>query len=345
MASIRDVAELADVSTATVSHVINGTRPVSSELTERVRQAMALLSYRPDAVARSLRRRETLTIGMLVPSIEIPFFASVVYSVERAASDYGYSVILCNSGWQQATEEAQLQDLLARRVDGLICISAQMGPAEIAPVVETGTPVVMFERQMPGVDLDSVGLDNAHGARLATRHLLDHGHRRIAIVCGPAISSVSTERIDGFRQTLTSAGLTLDPGLVFTGDYLSDSGRQALDYFLTLDEPPTAIFAFNDMMALGLLQALYERGLVAPDAMAVVGFDGISLSQYTSPSLTTVRQPLEVMGRAAVELLLARIRGEGPGEAQHVTLEPELIVRDSSIHNHQSVEFTHVSDH
>lgn len=332
MASIRDVANLAGVSTATVSHVINGTRYVSPELTERVQAILLELSYQPDAVARSLRRRETLTIGLLVPNLQIPFFAAVAYSIERAAAGHGYSIILCNSEWQQEKESLQLQDLLARRVDGLICISASMNAADIAPFIDAGTPVVMFERQMPGIGLDAVGIDNIKGAYRATEHLLDLGHSRVAVITGKTISTVSERRLQGYRQALEHYGLAYDPGYVFHGDYLPESGNQAVKYFLSLPDRPTAIFAFNDLMALGALQALYKRGVLVPDHVAVMGFDGIVTSQYTSPALTTVRQPLTRMGQTAVSLLMERIRGEGPEQAQYIELEPELIIRASTAH-------------
>jgi LacI family transcriptional regulator len=337
MATMRDVAVRAAVSMATVSHVINGTRYVSPELTERVRAVMTSLNYQPDAVARSLRRRETLTIGLLLPSTEIPFFASVAYSIEKAASDRGYNVILANSDWQLSNELRYLNDLLARRIDGLVCISAEMTAEQIATVIEAGTPVVMFEREMPGFELDAVGIDNFRGAYDATSHLLQLGHRRIAFVEGLANSVLSTDRVNGCRRALQEWGIEMDPLLLARGDYLPESGRVAAENFLKLSEPPTAIFAFNDLMALGVLQVLDQRGLRVPEDVAVVGFDGIPLTQYTSPALTTVRQPLAEMGVAAIELLLARIQDEGPDEAQFIRLDPELVVRDSTARRQPSL--------
>lgn len=330
MASIRDVAQHANVSTATVSHVINGTRYVSPELTERVRTVMSELKYRPDAVARSLRRRETLTIGLLVPSVEIPFFASVAYSVERAAADNGYNIILCNSEWEPAEERNHLQELIDRRVDGLICISAGMDAAQIAPVIEADTPVVTFERPMLDTGLDAVGLDNLKGGYIATKHLLELGHRRIAAITGLTISTLSSDRLQGYQSALTEAGLSMNSSLIFYGDYQPQTGRQAMEHFLTLPERPTAVFAFNDMMAMGVLQTLNEHALQVPEDMAVVGYDGIRSSQFMSPALTTVRQPTEEMGQIAVELLINRIQGKGSAQAQYIKLEPELIIRAST---------------
>jgi len=329
MASIRDVARRAVVSTATVSHVLNGTRYVSPELTERVMAVVNELNYRPDAVARSLRRRETLTIGLLVPSIEIPFFASTAYHVERTAFEHGYNLILCNSNWEQGEDRQLLQDLIARRVDGLIVISATMEATEISPVLEAGIPVVMFEREMADLDLDAVGIDNHAGAREATEHLLELGHRRIGVILGKKISTVSDQRLEGFCERMESAGLGADRALMFRGDYWPETGRKATQHFLDLAERPTAIFAFNDLMAIGVIQALTEQGIRVPQDISVIGFDDIPLAQYSTPALTTVHQPLSKMGEKAVELLLQRIDG-GEEAARFVRLDPELVVRAST---------------
>lgn len=321
---------MAEVSTATVSHVLNGTRYVSPRLTERVQTAMAELNYQPNAVAQSLRRRKTLTLGLLLPSVELPFFASVTRSIERSAAQQGYNVILCNSDWRMPAEEAYLTDLLARRIDGLICISAAMTAREIGPVIEGGTPVVMFERRMPNIGLDAVGIDNKLAAYEAVRHLLALGRRRIAFVRGMSFSTVSDERIAGCRQALAEAGLALDEELVYDGDFLPHSGYAAVEHFLSLPEPPTALFAFNDLMAMGALHRLAQAQIRVPQEIAVVGFDDIPSSQYLNPSLTTVRQPLLEMGQRAVQILLSRIAGEGPQKAQYVRFKSELIVRAST---------------
>jgi len=331
MASIRDVADLANVSTATVSHVFNGTRYVSPELTERVQAALLELDYQPDAVARSLRRGETLTIGLIVPDLEIPFFASVAYSIERAASNHDYNIILCNSDWQQTRESLHLQNLITRQVDGLICISAGMNIAQIEPIVNMGTPVVTFERYWLGSGLDAVGIDNHKGAYIATKHLLEMGHKQIAVILGLAVSTIiNNERLGGYRRALLDAGIEPNPDYVFAGNYLPESGRKATEQILTLQERPSAIFAFNDLMAMGVLQVLGDKGIHVPKEIAVVGFDDIPLSQFTNPALTTIRQPLKEMGKLAVELLLHRIWSDDPYEARHIKLEPELVIRTST---------------
>jgi LacI family transcriptional regulator len=331
MATIRDVAALADVSTATVSHVLNDTRPVSQALRDRVLVAMARLSYQPDAVARSLRCRETLTIGLFVPSLEIPFYAWVAGSIETAAHNAGYNVILCNSGWSLQRELSAIDELLARRVDGLVCISLGVRAEHIRPVLKRGTPMVWFERSLPGTDLDAVFVNNFKGAYDATQHLIELGHRRIGCITGLVNSQLSNERVDGYRKALADAGISFDPALLQRGDYMPPSGRLGAEVLLAQSDPPTAIFAFNDLMAMGALQAFTRLGRRIPDDVALIGFDGVALAEHTCPPLSTIEQPIPAMAATAIKLLLDRINDDAPPQGRVVTAEPRLIVRASTV--------------
>ncbi|HEX5689740.1 MAG TPA: LacI family DNA-binding transcriptional regulator, partial [Roseiflexaceae bacterium] len=205
---------------------------------------MKQLGYHPDAVARSLRRRQTLTIGLFVPSLEIPFYAWLAGSIESAAHASGYNVILCTSGWSLQRELSAIDELLARRVDGMVCISLEVRAEHIRPVLKRGTPVVWFERTVPGIDLDAVFVNNAKGAYDATRHLIELGHRRIGCITGLVNSQLSGERVLGYRQALADAGLGFDERLIQRGDYMPPSGQQGTEALLELADPPTAIFAF-----------------------------------------------------------------------------------------------------
>jgi LacI family transcriptional regulator len=290
---------------------------------------MEQLDYQPDIIARSLRRRETLTLGLLVPSIEIPFFAHVAASIEAAANGAGYSVILCNTGWSLPREVHYLNNLLARRVDGLLCISLAMSAEHIAPVLRRRTPVVVFERTMPGVEVDAVEIDNFQGAYEATAHLLDLGHRRLGCITGLPNSNLNEQRIAGYRHALAQRGFPFDPALLRTGDYTAAAGvRESLD-LLRLPEPPTAIFAFNDLMAMGVMQAVQERGFRIPADMAVIGFDGLALTEHCYPSLSTVDQPVAEMSAAAIAMLLDRIKG-GSSPARVQTFAARLVTRTST---------------
>ena len=332
MATIRTVADLAGVSTATVSHVINDTRAVSAPTAARVLDAMQQLHYHPDVVARSLRRRETLTLGLLVPSVEIPFFAVVAEDVEAAANDLGYSVILCNSGWSLERERRYINNLLARRVDGLLCISMDMTAKHIAPLLRRNTPVVLFdEGTMPGIELDAVEIDNVRGAYDATVHLVDLGHRRIGCIAGIGNSPLNDARIRGYRQALAQGGVVFDASLLYEGDYSAGSGLQHGRALLDSLTPPTAVFAFNDLMAMGVMQAAHERSLRIPTDLAVIGFDGLPLTEFTSPPLSTVEQPVAQMSATAIGMLLERIRGTAPSEPRVETFTATLVARASTI--------------
>lgn len=328
---MRAVADLAGVSTATVSHVINETRAVSAPLTARVLDAMEHLDYRPDVVARSLRRRETLTIGLLVPSVEIPFFAHVAARVEAAANAAGYSVIFCNSDWSLEREAHYLRDLVARRVDGLVCITLAMTIEHLAPVLRRQTPVVVFERMMPGNELDAVEIDNYRAAYDATAHLIGLGHARIGCISGHTNSILYEERIRGYATALAHAGIPFDAALVRPGDYQPSSGVAQGRWLLDLPTPPTAIFAFNDLMAMGVMQAAHARGLRVPEDLAVIGFDGEPLTAYTSPPLSTVEQPVAAMSAAAIAMLLERIKGDTPSQARVQTFPAKLVARASTV--------------
>ncbi|MFN8593386.1 MAG: LacI family DNA-binding transcriptional regulator [Thermomicrobiales bacterium] len=328
---MRAVADLAGVSTATVSHVINETRAVSPPLMARVLDAMEQLDYQPDVVARSLRRRETLTIGLVLPSVEIPFYASVAESVQEAADTAGYSIILCSSGWALERELHHLRLLLARRVDGLLCISLGMTAGHLAAFLRRGVPVVQFERSMPGLEIDAVEIDNFQGAYDATAHLVALGHRRIGCITGLPNSILNETRLRAFRQALESAGLAADPEMIREGDYTTASGMRETGAMLALEKPPTAIFAFNDLMALGAMRIAQERGRRIPDDLAIIGFDGLPLTADLFPPLSTVVQPVPEMGAAAISMLLERIGDSALGEARVRTFPARVVARASTL--------------
>jgi LacI family transcriptional regulator len=314
-----------------VSHVLNDSRPVSDALRNRVQVAMKQLSYQPDVVARSLRRRETLTIGLCVPSLEIPFYAWMTDSVEAAAHAAGYNIILCSAGWSLSRELAAIDELVARRVDGMVCISIAARPEHIRPVLRRGTPVVWLERMMPGIELDAVFVNNFKGAYDATRHLIELGHRRIGCIMGMVDSQLSDERVAGHRQALADVGLPFEADLLQRGDYMPPSGRAGAEALLARSDPPTAIFAFNDLMAMGALQAINRLGRRIPDDVAVIGFDGVPLTEHTSPPLSTIEQPIPMISKQVIALLLDRINGDAPWQGRTVITEPKLIARASTL--------------
>jgi LacI family transcriptional regulator len=334
MPTIREVAEKARVSPTTVSHVINNTRFVSERLRSRVQMAMEELGYRPNAIARSLRRGRTFTIGLILPDSANPFFAEVGRGIEAAAFDNGFSVILCNTEGDYEREEFYVDVLIKKQVDGIIFVAAGDRPAPLLALLKQNASVVMVDRNVPGVEVDAVLADNCQGGYLVTQHLIELNHRRIGCITGPSNLTPSADRIIGYRRALEQANLSVDESLIMPGDFHIESGYAATLRLLNLPDPPTAIFAFNDLMAVGAMHAASQAGVEVPRDLSIVGFDDIELASYVTPALTTVKQPTMEMGKKAVQLLIERIEDKDIPTRCHIS-PTELIIRDSSGQNHE----------
>jgi len=326
---MRDVAERAGVSVTTVSHVINDTRPVSDALRERVFAAVDELGYQPNVLARSLRRGETHTIGMIVPDSANPFFAEVARGVEDTSFEQGYSVILCNSDGNLEKELLYTNVLAEKQVDGILFMAAGVSTEHIRALQERRMPLVVVDRDIPGVTVDSVLTDNARGGWMATCHLLDLGHRCIGCIAGPSDVTPSAERVTGYQQALDEGGISLDEALIVKGDFQYESGYQAMRQFLAMDDPPTAIFACNDLMAIGAIRAALELGRQVPAGLSVVGFDDVRLASFANPPLTTVVQPKYEMGVVATAMLLERMRDQDIPPRRRM-LDISLLIRQST---------------
>jgi len=329
MATIREVAENAGVSYATVSHVINNTRVVSPETRERVLAAMSSLNYRPNALARSLRQGKTNTIGLVLPDSANPFFAEISRSIEDESFKKGYSVFLCNTELDTKRELFYVDVLSKKQVDGIIFVAAGDQADSLDFLLRENMPVVMIDRDLPNVEVDAVLTDHQLGGFLATHHLLELGHKRIACIAGPSSITPSAERIIGYRNALEQAGISYDENLVIRGDYHAQSGMEITHFILKMNPRPTAIFALNDLMALGALRAAAEAGYSIPKDLAVVGYDDLELARFTNPPLTTIAQPKKEIGAQAVNLLVDRISRKNRPPS-HLVLVPELIIRRST---------------
>lgn len=326
---MRDVAERAGVSVTSVSHVINETRPVSDELRRRVLAAMEELGYQPNRLARSLRSGKSHTLGMIVPDSANPFFAEIARGIEDTSFEHGYSLILCNSDNNLEKEAFYTNVLVEKQVDGILFLAAGVSSERICELQRRGMPVVVLDRELPQVEVDSVLTDNTRGGWLATRHLLDLGHRRIACVTGPSELTLSGLRVQGYQQALQEAGMEVDENLVISGDFHFESGFQALERLLDMDDPPTAIFACNDFMAVGAICAADMAGQRVPRDLSVVGFDDVKLASFTNPPLTTIAQPKYEMGALATMMLLERM--DNPDlPPRHEVLDARLVVRRST---------------
>lgn len=328
MATIRDVAQDAGVSISTVSHVINETRYVSPETRARVLDAIARLRYRHNRLASSLRHQRTQTLGVLLPNSDNPFFARVLAGIESASYERGYNIILGNAHEDARRELDYLQVLLSRQVDGILLISTGAFAESLALLAQNAVPVVMVDRSANLEHVDEIFTANEVGGRLATEYLLRLGHRRIGCITGPSHLTPSAHRVEGYRQALIAAGIQPNERLMIAADFQHSGGYVGAQTLLAQPQPPSAIFACNDLMAVGVLYAAHEAGLRVPQDLSLIGYDDIPLASYAIPRLTTISQPGEDLGRAAVDQLIERLK-HPRAAARHTMLPVQLVERDS----------------
>jgi DNA-binding LacI/PurR family transcriptional regulator len=331
--SIKDIAKAAGVSHSTVSRALNDSPLVNAETKARIQRLSQQMGYSPDAIARSLVTQRTRTVGVVATTITDPFVAEVVQGVEDAAQESGYSVILTSSASEPERELVAVEMLRAKRVDGVIVTSSRIGALYLRHLEGIGVPVVLVNNhnEQSGRYTFSVSVDNRHGGHLATAHLIGKGHRRIGYVSGPADHSDDLGRLAGYRQALDEATIPFDPALVVPGNGRLDGGERALCLLTGLAGPPTGVFCYNDMTAIGLISAARRTGLWVPGDLAVVGFDDIPLAAHVYPPLTTVAQPQRDMGRQAMGMALALMAvDDSAAPFSDVMVKGRLIVRESS---------------
>jgi LacI family transcriptional regulator len=325
----RDVAERAGVSVATVSYVINhGPRPVSADARERVEAAIAELGYVPNELARSLRLQQTSLVGLIIPSLANPVYAEVARALERICTQAGMLVVLCNSDRVEERERRFVHMLRAKQVDGVVVIPHGEAQALLQPLLDAQIPVVVLEHAVDA--LPCILIDEPAGGRLATGHLLDLGHRRIALIRRHPTRALSRQRHAGYREALAARGLPYDPALVIHCGPGQAEGYGAMQRLLALPQPPTAVFAHNDLLALGALRAAADAGLRVPHDLSIVGYDDIANAAYFTPALTTVRIPKEEMGTLAGRTIMTLAQATSPPPPHTVTLAVDLIVREST---------------
>ncbi len=327
-ASIKDLALAANVSHSTVSRALRNSPLINSETTARIQRLARESGYRASAVARGLVTRKTRTIGVVVTTIADPFIAEVVSGIEQGANDNGYSVFLADSNADAVREKSVVRSFSERWVDGIIVTASRVGALHIPHLSEMGVPIVMINNQHEGEFVHSVMIENLAASQTAVLHLLELGHRRIAYVGDQFGYQSDTERFTGYRQGLEQSGLSFSPELVVHGDGKPEAAMQAMRKLLALSDPPTAVFCYNDMSALGALRAIRLAGLRVPEDISLVGFDDLFVASYTQPPLTTLRQPMWHMGMLAIESLFNLMSGNGP--ANTIRVPAELIVREST---------------
>ena len=332
MVSVKDVARHAHVSTATVSRVLNNSGYVSPALRERVHDAVRELGYEANPFARGLKIARSHTIGLIISTIENPFFASVVRGVESVVYPAGYSLVLCNTDSDPGRERSYLHLLRQKRVDGLIISTSGGADDDIAALVKRGVPVVLLNRRLRAdlPQVDGVVSDSREGARQAVAHLISLGHRRVAIVAGPSDHLQGSERLAGYQQALSEAGLPVDEAIIRSVAFTADAAYQATCDLLAKKAAFTALFVSNNLQALGAMRALREHGVKVPDEVAFVAFDEVDWAPYIDPPLTVVAQQAHQIGVTAARRLLGRLSGKVRGAAKELVLPTKLIVRASS---------------
>ncbi len=330
--TIKDIARMANVSHTTVSRALNNKSRIKNETKNKILAIASELNYQPNFIARSLVMKKTKTLGLVITNIANPFYTELAQGIEATVRGLGYNIIFCSTHSDLSTEKHYIDMLRSKGVDGIIFSSAHMDDPNILFLAEEAFPIVLVNRRTyhPIVreKVDYVGIDNILGGFLAVEHLIRLGHQRIGIIGGSSESSVGFERLEGGKRALSTYGLEAMGDYFLEGDFLKGSGYRGGKEFLKMAEPPTAIFATNDYMALGTYQAIVEEGQKVPENIALIGFNDIEFTAIKGVELTTIGQKKYEMGALAVKILVEKIEGgESKPSTKEIFLKPELIIR------------------
>ncbi len=327
--TIKDIARQAGVSYATVSRALNDKYGVNSETRENILEIARAIDYKPNGLARGLVKNQSRSIGLLIPDICNPFYPEIAKGVEDAAKEMGYSIFLCNTGYEADREDHYLGLLSEKRVEGILMAPGNEDRAEPDSQPAGPIPVVYLSRRIADPDVSFVAIDDERGGFLATRHLIELGYKTIGYI-GSREGGLSTvDRYNGYCQAFEKYGMTVDERFVIYGDFKSETGYRVVRTIIESGDYPRAFVVYNDLMALGVIQGIKEMDLRMPEDIAVVGFDDIPLASFPEIGLTTVKQPKYEMGKIAFDILFENINRE-TAEPKRVILEPELAVRTSS---------------
>jgi LacI family transcriptional regulator len=329
MATIHDVAKLAGVAPITVSRVINNSGYIADKTRQKVEAAIVELGYVPNILARSLKSKRTNTLALVFTDITNPFFTILARGVEDTASVAGFNVIFCNTDESQEKEDNYIQLLLQKQVDGILLVPAGSNTKSIQIIQEQNTPLVVLDRRIPNTNVDIVRGDSEGGAKRLTQHLIDLGHRRIVILGGPCNVSTAKDRLMGYKKAMEENGLK-DHIMSYYGGFSQASGHELTRMIFANDPKPTAIFAANNLVAIGALRALHEMGFKVPDDVALVSFDDIPENLTVVPFMTVVSQPSYELGKTATELLISRIKNDSDLDYQEIVFPVEFFKRASS---------------
>jgi DNA-binding LacI/PurR family transcriptional regulator len=327
--TLKEVAKLAGVSTATVSNVLNDSKYVSEELKRQVLKVVEALNYSPNDIAKSLRVKESKLIGLMISDISNPFFSSVVRGIEDTLSENQYNVLLCNTDLNVQKEKMYLKILLGKRIDGLIISASGKDGDYFNDLKKIGAPLVFLNRCPEHLFSDIVMTDNIKGSYMATEHLIKHGYHKIGMIAGPQEISTGRDRLMGFHQAIKDYGLEEYPELVKVGQFTIQSGYDMMRELKNGKVQPDALLVANNLMTLGVLNFIQEYKIDIPKDIALIGFDDPEWATIVSPSLTAIRQPAYDQGNTAANLLLERLKGRYTADPRRLYLDPSLIIRKS----------------
>lgn len=329
--TIKDVAELAGVSTATVSRVLNEPGTVSDKLTDKVKEAVRELNYRPNSMAKGLRTNKTHTIALLITDNESPFYARLVRGVEDTALENHYSLMVCNTDEELEKERLYLDTLVQRSIDGLIVSPTGRYNDKLDEIKSDGIPFVFIDRKLERIETDVVLTENLKGSYGATKHLITRNHERIGVISGVKNVTTNKERLQGYKKALREFRIDVKEELIVEGSYTTEGGEEATKSLLSLKNRPSAIFSFNGKMMMGALKTLRRKGFSYPEDISLVSFDDFDVFSVINPPLTAVKQSTYEMGVRAFNLLLGKINGDRKRNSQEIVRVPaELVVRGST---------------
>lgn len=331
-ATMKDVAQKANVSTATVSRALMNPDKVSQTTRNKVEKAALEVGYFPQAMGRNTKRNESRTILVIVPDICDPFFSEIIRGIEVTAASQGYLVLIGDCAHQNQQEKTFIDLIITKQIDGMLLLGSRLPFDASIEEQRNLPPMVMANEFAPELELPTVHIDNLTAAFNAVNFLHELGHQRIGCIAGPEEMPLCHYRLQGYVQALRRSGITVDPHYIARGNFTYEAGANALEQLLALPQPPTAVFCHSDIMALGALSLAKRRGLKVPDDLSIIGFDNISLSEFCDPPLTTVSQPRFDIGREAMLLLLDQLSGQNVSSGSRL-LDCELVVRGSTTKN------------
>ncbi len=328
----REIAKLAGVSSATVSRVINDDPRVSPETASQVKQIISQYGYVQNVIARNLRMASTKTIGFLIPDIANPFFSAVLTGIEAVCAQYGYNILLENTSEDRIKERAALDTLLKQRIDGIVAIVVNESGEQLGGFRAMNVPVVLIDRRTQREDYDCVVIDNVGGVGSGVDYLLRLGHTKIAIIHGQKNITPGEERLRGYIEAMTRAGIAINPAYIMDGNFTEEGAYSCTRELIQLPAPPTAIIAANNIMTMGVYKALADMRIKIPYEISLLGFDDFPLAAYLSPPISIINRPTVEMGKIATEMLFERLRDEFSQAPREKLLPTHLIIRGSCAH-------------